>query len=223
MSDASLIVTFDYAEFESGVGDEMREAAARVRALVRASVLEVGRELSIAKSRVEHGYFVSWVETECQISIRTAQRMMQAAEMVEKNDNLSYLSPDGLHALAARPTPEPIRTAILERINAGERPGAAEIKKEIFNAREAERIAAKEAAMTPRQRRTRAQREAEAQQQREEFERQEERMATAAKAASDLLIASLGERFEEFMNLWEASSYYFNSMTVNERRRNAGL
>jgi hypothetical protein len=59
----------------------MRLAADRIHKLQRAAVIEVGRELIAIKHRVEHGQFVEWIERECRMSIRTAQRAMQAAEM----------------------------------------------------------------------------------------------------------------------------------------------
>jgi hypothetical protein len=68
------------------------------------------------------------------MSIRTAQRAMQAAEMVERNDKLSYLPADGLLALSSRAA-KPRVEKIIRRIDAGDKPSAAEIKEEIEDAR----------------------------------------------------------------------------------------
>lgn len=137
MIGTELVVGFDYSEVTANVAAEMREAADRVRGLIRASVVEVGRELLAVKQQLEHGQFVTWVERECRLPIRAAQRAMRAAEMVGKNDKLSYLPPDGLLALASPSTAaEPIVTEIIGRIEAGDRPSAAEIKRRIAAARD---------------------------------------------------------------------------------------
>jgi hypothetical protein len=112
----------------------MCEAADRVRGLIRASVIEVGRELLAIKRQLKHGQFVAWVEHDCQLSIRAAQRAMRAAEMVEKNDKLSYLPPDGLLALASRSASKPIVAEIIAQIETGAQPTASDIKRRIAEA-----------------------------------------------------------------------------------------
>jgi hypothetical protein len=104
-----------------------------------ASVLDVGRGLIGAKRRVEHGCFTDWVRTACQMNIRTAERAMQAAELVEKNDKLSYLPPDGVLALCARSAPRHVINEAVGEIAAGEMASAARIKRRISEAKEAER------------------------------------------------------------------------------------
>jgi Protein of unknown function (DUF3102) len=130
---------FDYSQVDTDLAAQMREAADRVRARMRASIIEVGHELLAIKDRLGHGQFVAWVEHECQLNIRAAQRAMQAAEMVDKHDKLSYLPPDGLLALASRSASEPIVAKIIEQIETGAQPTAADIKRQIAAAvREAE-------------------------------------------------------------------------------------
>jgi Protein of unknown function (DUF3102) len=145
---------FDYAALAADVADEMRARASRIHEIRQASVLEVGRELIAAKEQVEHGCFVAWVQTACQMNIRGAERAMQAAELVEKNDKLSYLPPDGLLALASRSAPPSVVTQILGEIAAGETPNAARIKRRIAQTKMAEKRAgivrpAEEANPTP--------------------------------------------------------------------------
>ena len=82
-------MSFDYSALGADVANEMRARASRIQSLQRASVLDVGRELIAAKKLVEHGFFRDWVETACQMHLRTAERIMQAALLVEKNDKLS--------------------------------------------------------------------------------------------------------------------------------------
>src|SRR5712675_1663410 len=83
-------VPFDYSALAAEIADEMRAHASRIHDIQRASVLELGRELIAAKRRVEHGCFRAWVRIACQIHIRTAERAMQAAEILRENDKLSY-------------------------------------------------------------------------------------------------------------------------------------
>ena len=80
----------DYSLLGADVADEMSERARRICNIQRASVLDVGRELLAAKELVDHGWFRGWIESACQMHIRTAERLMQAALLVQKNDNLSY-------------------------------------------------------------------------------------------------------------------------------------
>ncbi len=132
-----MLPHFDYGDLFPYVADQMRDHASRIFKIRRASVLEVGRELLAAKALVEHRYFSEWVRTACLMHIRTAERAMQAVKLVAKNDNLSYLPPDGLLALASRSTPEPIVSKIMEEISAGVRPTAAEIKRRIAEVKSA--------------------------------------------------------------------------------------
>jgi hypothetical protein len=126
---------FDYATLDTGTADEMRGAAERVRGFMRESVVTVGRELlAIKKHHIERGHFEAWVRRECSLDIRTAQRAMKAAQLVGKNDKLSYLPAGGLLALSSRAA-EPVAEEIIKRIEQGDRPTAAEIKREIAAAK----------------------------------------------------------------------------------------
>lgn len=121
---------FDYGQIEdAALADDMRVVAGRVREHVRASVIEVGRELMAVKARTRHGDFVAWVETECELAIRTAQRAMQAAEFVDrtKHVNLTLLPMDSLLAIASLPSKD-VADRIVERIDRGELTNAREIK-----------------------------------------------------------------------------------------------
>src|ERR1051326_5657914 len=100
---------------------ELRETAARIRARAASAFLDIGRELLAAKGHFPRGRFVPWVEIECGIGIRSAQRMMNAARMAEgKSDTVSRLSPSVLYALSAPATPAGIGEAIIARTEAGE-------------------------------------------------------------------------------------------------------
>lgn len=129
-------VCFDYSQVDADLAVQMRDAADRIWGLAHGAFVELGRELLSIRNRLKRGQFVAWIEHECQLRIRTAQRAMRAAEMVDKNDKLSYLPPDGLLALVPRPASEPIVAEIIEQIEDGARPTAAEIKRRIADARQ---------------------------------------------------------------------------------------
>jgi len=126
---------FDYSVLPEGIAAEMRHAASDIRRYAQAAFIEVGKTLLKIRGQIDHGYFLTWLEAECQLKIRTAQRSMQVAELVIKNVNLTYLSPDGLLLLASRSAPKPLRDEIIRRIEAGDRPTAADIKRELERAR----------------------------------------------------------------------------------------
>jgi hypothetical protein len=121
---------FDYGALPASDAADLRDRRERIRQYTLAAVVEVGREFLAAKALVGHGCFEAWVN-DCQLSLRTAERAMRVAELVGKNDKLSFLPPDGLLALASPSAPEGTVTEILERIEAGQRPTAADIKREI--------------------------------------------------------------------------------------------
>ena len=200
---------FDYTAVAVDIAGQMRAAADRVHKLQRAAVLDLGRELNVIKNQVEHGRFVEWVERECQMSIRTAQRAMQAAEMVEKNDKLSYLPPDGLLALSSRAA-KPIVDKIVGRIDAGQKPSAAEIKEEVAEERRQAQRAALEAKLTPQQRNTKARREAEEQRRdqarKREWAKREAAESAATKVTIKMLISCLGDHLGEFVALLNKAS-----------------
>jgi hypothetical protein len=75
------------------------------------------------------------------MGIRNAEQAIQAALFVEKNDKLSYLPPHGLLTLASRSAPEAVVNEIIGEISAGERPSAAQIKRRISQAKQAEKRA----------------------------------------------------------------------------------
>jgi hypothetical protein len=125
-----IVPGFNYGQIENTIlADQMRAAAGRVREHVRASVIEVGRELIAIKAQTKHGDFVAWVEAECGLLIRTAQRAMKAAEFVDrtKSVKLSFLPADGLLALASIPS-QKIVDRIVQRIDRGEAITVREIK-----------------------------------------------------------------------------------------------
>ena len=117
-SQMPAIVGFKYDSVgDAALASEMQIAASRIRDRMKAALIDVGRDLIAIKDRVEHGKFVEWVENECLINIRTAQRMMAAVELITTNDKLSYLPRTTLELLAVSATPRPTVEAIKEPEN----------------------------------------------------------------------------------------------------------
>jgi hypothetical protein len=129
-----IIPPFDYTKLDADFAAELQRTANRVRERNREEI-EIGRDLLAVKDRLEHGDFTAWVEDECGLKVRTAQRFMQAALLIAKNDKLSYLPVDGLTALSSPRAPKATVDGIIARIEAGARPSAAAITREIAAAK----------------------------------------------------------------------------------------
>ena len=84
-------------------------------------IIEIGRRFTEAKALAGHGDWLPWLEREFGWSEDTALRFMQVYEM-SKSRNLRDLNlrVSGLYLLAAPSTPEPARTEVIERAEAGE-------------------------------------------------------------------------------------------------------
>lgn len=116
---------FDYGCLDPAQAKILRKTAAQIRKTGHDTFLEIGRELLKVKEWLAHGRFVQWVECECGIGIRMAQRAMAAARVVAKNDKLSCLPVDALIALGDT---EIIPGSIISDIDAGRTPTAASVK-----------------------------------------------------------------------------------------------
>ena len=88
---------FNYATIsEATVRKQAQDAATRIRSKLdkaKATFLEIGRDLLSIKAMLAHGEFSKWIEAEFDMTIRTAQNMMNAAELADKHKTLSVLSP----------------------------------------------------------------------------------------------------------------------------------
>jgi hypothetical protein len=187
---------FAYASVRSDIANQMRTAAHCIQQLHRAAAVDIGRELIAIKERIEHGNFVEWIEHECQMPIRTAQRAMKAAEMVERNDKLSYLLADGLLTLSSRAA-KPIAEKIIGRIDACEKPSASEIKEQIAGAKWAVRRESHITKPIPAQRPGREQEQALNEQR--EWGGEAAVNKYYAAAAAKMMVERLGNRLGQFL------------------------
>ncbi|MGH1589596.1 DUF3102 domain-containing protein [Methylobacterium phyllosphaerae] len=140
---ATNMEAFPYDSLQPKTADALREGADRIRKLttsVTERLFAIGAELLRAKIHLGHGRFCAWVAAEFGWTERTAQRYMQATEVLgPKSDTVSVLEPTAIYQLSAKSTPEKVREAIVARLETGERPALAELKAEIGVARQAAR------------------------------------------------------------------------------------
>ncbi|MGU3330315.1 hypothetical protein ACLBXB_25660 [Methylobacterium mesophilicum] len=161
---------FDYDQLDDAAANQAKAVVERYRERQKAYVIDTGRDLLAVKERLEHGLFLEWVQAEMQMTPRSAQRAMGAAEVLgAKSDTVSYLPPSILYALSAPSTPAPVRDGIVERIEAGEMLPPRKVEWMLHEARARARQEQADAKLAPEERRRRAKskRETEARRKRE--------------------------------------------------------
>lgn len=157
---SSTAAGFDYSQLDDAAANQAKAAVDRYRERQKAYVIDTGRDLLAIKARLEHGLFLEWVQTELGMTPRSAQRMMSTADVLgDKSDTVSYLPPTVLYELSAPSTPEPVRAAVLRRIEAGETVRPDKILDEVREGRDqarqriaAEKEEARRAALSQEQR-----------------------------------------------------------------------
>jgi hypothetical protein len=127
-------------DMPAALAEEFETIAKRVRKRLKnmtTDIIEIGRELHAVKLRLDHGQFLNWVETACELSPRTAQLMMRTAEWAEgKYEIVAHLEPTAIYLLAAPSTPETVRQEVLSRLEEGQRPAPQAVKDMIRAAKE---------------------------------------------------------------------------------------
>lgn len=227
-SPAPAATGFDYEQLDDAAANEARAVVERYRDRQKAYVIDTGRDLLAIKARLEHGLFLQWVQAELGMTPRSAQRAMAAAEVLgDKSDTVAYLPPTVLYELSAASTPEPVRAAVLRRIEAGETVPADKIMHELREGRDearkqaaAEREEARRARLTPEQRdnedafRARGKKREDAwarRMERERLQTRKEREANDAEArigATYLLSRLSADEIDAFFKRFDASARY---------------
>jgi Protein of unknown function (DUF3102) len=108
----------------------LRALAEQVRNHSRSStkaIIAIGEALRDAKQHLGHGKFGEWVVAECGFTIRTAQNYMRAADLTDKSEIVSLLSPAAIYRLAKPSTPPDVVTRVLEMLETGDIPTELEI------------------------------------------------------------------------------------------------
>ncbi len=124
---------FDYDQIATEYREHVIDATVSIRRHARRAqedMIAMGKRLLEVKGLLPHGQFEQWIGAEFDLSIRTAQNLMNVAQEFEgKNETVSLLSNSVLYMLAAPSTPESAREqAIAEAQQTGKSPTKARVK-----------------------------------------------------------------------------------------------
>jgi hypothetical protein len=113
---------YDYSQIAEASRSHVQAAAvAIVRSGRKAqeSLIDIGQRLATVKEMLPHGQFSDWCQTEFEMSLRTAQRMMAVAETFGgKSDTVSFLSDSALYLLSGPSVPEEARQEVIDAAQA---------------------------------------------------------------------------------------------------------
>lgn len=102
--------SFNYSKLEPELAIDCRMTADRIRRKMKRAaedVIEIGQDLIRIKNLLPHGMFGPWVESEFEMTHKTATNFMNVAIRLNKKiENFSYFKPSVLYALAAPSTTE---------------------------------------------------------------------------------------------------------------------
>lgn len=115
---------FDYRELAADDRGYVKDRAERIRDVAKKTaqgIILIGQWLTEAKSRLKHGQWLPWLETEFGWTDRTARKLMLVHESF-KSEQYSDLEIDvsALYLISAPKTPEPVRKEVIARAQAGE-------------------------------------------------------------------------------------------------------
>ncbi|WP_442868744.1 DUF3102 domain-containing protein [Bradyrhizobium sp. CCBAU 21362] len=117
----SLAGRFSYEAVDQRVANFLKGQADRIRRQCVTSIIQIGKALLEAKRHLSHGMFLSWVEDEVRMPVRTAQTYMRVASWAEeKSATVAHLSPTVLYLLSAPSTPAELTKEVLAKAEAGE-------------------------------------------------------------------------------------------------------
>jgi hypothetical protein len=140
MSNVIAPERFNYGALDQLAAEDLRALAGRVRCLIKRTtkaIIRVGDELILAKGKLDHGMWESWLQAEFAMSHRTAERFMAAAKWADgKSDAVSLLEPSTVYLLSAPSTPRPISEQAIADTSAGKIPSTEEIRERIRQAKE---------------------------------------------------------------------------------------
>ncbi len=92
------------------------------------NIIEVGKRLIQAKSLVQHGQWLNWLEQNFQLTERTARRFMQISERFSKTVDVDRFQPSQLTELLALPDAEETEKFITEKTAEGKKVAEMTIK-----------------------------------------------------------------------------------------------
>ena len=178
-----IITPFAYGDLPAPIAAELQAVTSRIKdRLIRqvTDIIETGRDLIEVKSKLDHGQFQSWLNLSFNMTVRTAQKYMQAAEwMADKSELSSHLTPNTIYLLSAPTTPEAAQRQVLGGLEAGKVVNHREVCETVREVKHQEREAKKNKGET---RAERKQRKAHLEQLRRKHEDELQRIETAAMA-----------------------------------------
>jgi hypothetical protein len=112
---------------QEGQDPELAKHAEVIRTLSKRAItdiIEIGRQLTLAKELVGHGNWAGWLEKEFDWSEGTALNFMRVYQLAEDRKSKNFMdlriAPSALYALARPNTSDEVRNEIIERAEAGE-------------------------------------------------------------------------------------------------------
>jgi len=121
----SIRQSFDYAKLDAPTSQFVQQQTREIRILMRRTaedIVEIGQRLISIKEKLEHGYFLEWLETEFDGHRDTANKFMQVAREFGSLEmsKISTFEISALYKLAAPSTPQAARNEAIARASAGE-------------------------------------------------------------------------------------------------------
>jgi hypothetical protein len=122
----------------------LEDAAKRIKErlnVTKETIVEIGRDLMAVKERIGHGNFQSWIESEFNWSLKTAERYMLVADYCASDDKIdivTILPLTAVYELAAPSAPEEVRSAVEDKVRAGEMVTLAGVRELMRDAKERE-------------------------------------------------------------------------------------
>jgi hypothetical protein len=203
---------FDYGQVAPDLASHMRATATSIRKRMNDAVVENGLELLVIKDRIKYregpGHWLEWIRAELDISVSTADRMMEIARIWKETNSsaLKILPKDTLLAIAE--APKPIRDQALALLEEGKPISAIAIRQQSHEHRDEEKAAVRRRKPTPEkvkrdaQRKTRKERQLQVEQ--EARKKKEEQERDAAQQIVKLLADQI-EDLPALIDLFEAS------------------
>lgn len=207
---AKISLPFDYSalDIDSNAMTELRRAADDIhvhRGKIGVSIVEIGRALLTAKARLPHGHFGRWLVAEFHWTDRTARNFMMATERFDgKTEIISELQPTTIYLLAAPSTPISVCDEVVSRREAGEHLPDRTIKMMVVEAKRTK--TAKDHRRLTREAREARRGRSEGQRQalEDDLQRQRQRDAALARAAT-IICEGIGDALPELLKLFEES------------------
>ncbi len=111
-------------------------------------IIATGRDLIEVKSKLDHGRFECWLDSEFSLTNRSARLFMQAAAWAEgKTETVSDLTPSTLYLLSAPSTPQAVQCQVLDDLEAGKPVNHREVREAVDEAKDEERKEGRTAAL----------------------------------------------------------------------------